>query len=59
MAFQVISRDYLDIISLAFFRIPFAPSVSLPLNNLALYSKDLKLLLLAMSTLKLATSSLE
>ena len=44
---------------LHFFRIPFAPSVSVFPNNLALYSKDLKLLLLAISSSKLVASSLE
>ena len=43
----------------AFFKIPFVPSTSVFSNNLSLYSKDLKLLLLAISTLKLVPSSLE
>ena len=40
----------------AFFRIPFALSASVFRNNLALYLKDLKLLSLATSTLKLVAS---
>ena len=43
----------------AFFKIPFAPSASVFSNNLALYSKDLKLLLLAISALKGNASSFE
>ena len=42
-----------------FVRIPFAPSVLVIPNNLALYMKGLKLLLLEISALKLVASSLE
>ena len=38
-------------------RILFAPSASICPNNLASYSKDLKLLFLAISVLKLVASS--
>ena len=38
---------------LHFFRIPFAPSASVFANNLALYLRDLKSLLLATFALKL------
>ena len=43
----------------AIFRIPFALSASVFPNNLALYSKVLKKLLLKISALKLAASSSE
>ena len=43
----------------AFFEVSFAPTTSIFFNNLALYSKDLKLLLLAISELKLVASSFE
>ena len=42
-----------------FLKIPFAASASVVSNNLALYLKDLKLLVLARSALKLVVSSLE
>ena len=42
-----------------FFEVSFAPTASIFFNNLALYSKDLKLLLLATSELKLVASSFE
>ena len=45
--------------TVAFFSIPFVPSASVFPNNLDLYSKDLKLLSLAISALKLFASSLE
>ena len=38
---------------------PFAPSASVVSNNLALYSKGIKLLSLAISALKLVASSFE
>ena len=43
----------------AFFRIPIASSASVLPKNLALYLKDLKLLVLAISALKLVASSFE
>ena len=43
----------------AFSRVPFVSSASLFPNNLALYSKDLKLSLLAISPLKSVASFLE
>ena len=48
-----------DIAIDVFVMIPFTPSPSVFRNNLALYSKDLKPLLFAMSALKLVASSLE
>ena len=49
MAFQVISKNYLDTLIahqlLHFFKIPFTPPVPVFPNHLALYLKDLKLLL--------------
>ena len=42
-----------------FFNIPFAPSATVFPNNLALYSKDLKLKVFALSASKLLASSLE
>ena len=44
---------------LAFFEIPFVPSATVFTNNLALYLKDLKLLVFIISALKLAASSSE
>ena len=44
---------------LHFFRIPITPSASGLSKNLALYLKDLKLLSLAISALKLGASSFE
>ena len=44
---------------LHFFRIPLAPSSSVFPSNLAIYLKDLKLLVLAKSALELVASSLE
>ena len=43
----------------AFVRVPLFPSASEFPNNLSLYSKDLKILLLAISALKLVVSSFE
>ena len=43
----------------AFSKIPLSPSATVSPNNLFLYSKDLKLLLLAILALKLVVSSLE
>ena len=62
MAFQVISKNYLNILMtaiVAFLEILFAPSASVFPNNLALYLKGLKLLSLAISALKLVASSFE
>ena len=50
MRFWVISKNYLNI---SFFEVAFAPSASIFSNTLALYSKDLKLLSVAISGLKL------
>ena len=67
MAFQVISKKLLKYFNgtviVAFFRIPFAAfeadwATVFP-NNLALYLKDLNLLSLAISALKLIASSFE
>ena len=67
MAFQMISKNYVNILMaqqlLHFFRIPLALfgagwSSVFP-NNLVLYLKVLKLLLLALSASKLVASSLE
>ena len=62
MAFQMISKNYLNILMsqkfLHFLKFP-SPSASLFSNNLALYMKDLKLLVLATSALKLVASSSE
>ena len=44
---------------LHFFRIPLAPSSSVFSNNLAIYLKDLKLLVLVKSALKLVAPSFE
>ena len=55
MTFQVISKNYLNIV--AFLKIQFAPSATIFSNNLSVYLKDLKLLSLAMSALKLVASS--
>ena len=44
---------------LHFFRIPLAPSSSVFPNNLAIYLKDLKLLVLVKSALKLVAPSFE
>ena len=41
----------------AFFKISFAPSALVFSNNLVLYMKDLKLLVLAITALKLVVSS--
>ena len=43
----------------SYFRIPFAPSVSGFSNDLALYMKDLKLLLFGISTSKSVASCFE
>ena len=61
MSFQVISKNYLDtsVAQLKSSRLPFAPSDLVFPNNLALYLKDLKLLVFAIPTLKLVASSLE
>ena len=44
---------------LQFFKISFAASASVSSNSLPLYSKDLKILLLAIPASKLVASSLE
>ena len=63
MVFQVIAKSYLKYFNgkaiAAFFRVPFASSASVFHNNLALYLKDLQLLLLSISALKLVASLLE
>ena len=63
MAFRVISKTYSNILIaqqlLHFLKILFALSASVFPNNLVLYLKDLKLLSLAISALKLAASSFE
>ena len=62
MAYRVISKNHLNILMapvVAFFKIPFALSALVFSNNLALYIKDLKLLVLAISALKLVASSFE
>ena len=63
MVFQMISRNYLNIVMaqqlLQFFKISFAASASVSSNSLPLYSKDLKILLLAIPASKLVASSLE
>ena len=68
MAFQVILKisylqKYLRYVSdtaiIAFFKIPFTPSASVFRNNLALCVKGLKILVFAISLLKLFASSLE
>ena len=56
MAFRVISKKLLLYFNgseiVAFLKISFAPFASILPNNSALYSKDLKLLSLAISALK-------
>ena len=63
MALRVISKNYLNILMaqqfLYFVKIPVALSASVFPNNLALFLKDLKSLLLVTSALKLVASSLE
>ena len=68
MAFQVIFKisylqKYLRYVSdtaiIAFFKIPFTSSASVFRNNLALCVKGLKILVFAISLLKLFASSLE
>ena len=67
MAFQMISRNYLDVLMgqqlMHFFKIPLATlgtgcATVFP-NDLALFMKDLKLLSLAISALKSDASSFE
>ena len=61
MAFRVISKNYLNILIaqqvLHFLRL--APTASVLSNELGLYMKDLKLLVLAMSALKVVASYFE
>ena len=60
MAIRDISKNYLNGTEIfAFFKIQFAPSAAVFSNNLALYLKDLEILLLAIFALKLVASSLE
>ena len=56
---QKLLKYFNDTAIVGFFKIPFAPSTSVFSNHLALYSKDLKLLSLAISALKLVASSFE
>ena len=62
MVYRVISKNYLNILMeqqfLHFLKISFAPSATVFLNNLVLYSKDFKLWLLAIPSLKLVASSI-
>ena len=56
----MISKNYFNGTAItAFFRIPVFSSAPVFPNNLSLYSKDLKLLLLATSALNLVASSFE
>ena len=58
--FQKLLKYFNGTVIVVFLKIPFAPSATVFPNNLSLYSKDLKLLLLlAISALKLVASSLE
>ena len=59
MAFQVISKKYFDGTAVKFLKIAFAPSTSVFPINLALYLKDLKSSMLAISALELVASSSE
>ena len=56
---QKLCKYFNDTAIVALLKIPCAPSVTVFPNNLALYSKDLKVLLFAISPLKSVVSSLE
>ena len=63
MAFRVISKKLIMYFNgaeiVAFLKILFAPFAAVLPNNLALHSKNLKLLSLAITALKLVASSFE
>ena len=56
---QKLLQYFNGIAIVAFLQIPFAPSAAVVSNELALYSKHLKLLLLEISASKLVATSLE
>ena len=56
---QILLKYFNGTAIIALPKVLFAPSVTVFSNNLALYLKDLKLLVLAISALKLVASSLE
>ena len=56
---QKVFKHFNDTAIVAFLQIPFAPSATALSDNLALYLKDLKLSVFAISALKLVPLSLE
>ena len=56
---QKLLKYFNGTVIVAFFRIPFGPSASVFPNILALYLRDLKLLVLAISTLNLVALSFD